>query len=829
MFGAFLLPLLPRKKKITIIFDYYKIMAKKYNHQKIEKKWQSFWQKNNTFKTPKTPKNKKLYILDMFPYPSAYGLHVGHMRGYTYTDLLAKKRRMEGYSVLHPMGWDAFGLPAENFAIKTGIHPKTTTEKNIKNIKRQLIQAGYDYDWQKELNTSQKNYYRWTQWLFLKLFENGLAYKKEAPVNWCPSCKTVLANEQVVNGKCERCGTPVQQKKLSQWFIKITKYADRLLKDLKDLDWPENIKEMQKNWIGKSQGTKIKFEILPLKEKIEVFTTRADTVFGATYLVIAPEHKIIEKAKGQIKNIKAVNNYIRKAIHKTALERQSLEKAKTGIELKGLKAINPATKKQIPIFVADYVLPTYGTGAIMAVPAHDQRDFDFAKKFNLPIIQVVKSKQKIKLPKNKAFEEYGILINSGQFSGLSSEKAKKEITKWLGKKGLAKASTQYKLRDWLVSRQRYWGVPIPIIYCPEHGPVAVPEKDLPVVLPNIKDFLPTGDGKSPLAKSKKFVETKCPICGKKAHRETDTLDTFVDSSWYYLRYPDNKNSRQIFDKAKIKKWLPVNIYIGGAEHAVLHLLYSRFITKFLYDLGYVDFKEPFLKLYNPGLIYRYGAKMSKSKGNVVNPDEFIKQYGADTMRLYELFLGPANQAIEWNDKGVIGIYRFLNKVWSLQDKVSKAPESKQIESSLHKTIKSVSEDIEVFKFNTAISSLMILANNLFQQKQINKKTFETFLKLLSPMAPHIAEELWQVLGNKKSIFKQKWPSYNKKLAEQKTFNLIVQINGKTRLIMTLEVGASQSQVEKIVLKENKIKKYIPSQQKIKKIIFVKDKLINFIV
>ncbi len=804
-------------------------MAKKYNHQKIEKKWQSFWQKNNTFKTPKTPKNKKLYILDMFPYPSAYGLHVGHMRGYTYTDLLAKKKRMEGYSVLHPMGWDAFGLPAENFAIKTGIHPKITTEKNVKNIKRQLIQAGYDYDWQKELNTSQKDYYKWTQWLFLKLFENGLAYKKEAPVNWCPSCKTVLANEQVVNGKCERCGTPVQQKKLSQWFIKITKYADRLLKDLKDLDWPENIKEMQKNWIGKSQGTKIKFEILPLKEKIEVFTTRADTVFGATYLVVAPEHKIIEKTKSQIKNIKAVNNYIKKAIHKTALERQSLEKAKTGIELKGLKAINPATKKQIPIFVADYVLPTYGTGAIMAVPAHDQRDFDFAKKFNLSIIQVIKPKQKTKLPKNKAFEEYGILINSGQFSGLSSEKAKKEITKWLGKKDLARASIQYKLRDWLVSRQRYWGVPIPIVYCPEHGPVAAPEKDLPVVLPNIKDFLPTGDGKSPLAKSKKFVETKCPICGKKAYRETDTLDTFVDSSWYYLRYPDNKNSRQIFDKAKIKKWLPVDIYIGGAEHAVLHLLYSRFITKFLYDLGYVGFKEPFLKLYNPGLIYRHGAKMSKSKGNVVNPDEFIKQYGADTMRLYELFLGPANQAIEWNDKGVIGIYRFLNRVWSLQDKVSKAPESKQIESLLHKTIKSVSEDIEAFKFNTAISSLMVLANNLFQQKQINKKTFETFLKLLSPMAPHIAEELWQVLGNKKSIFKQKWPSYNKKLAEQKTFNLIVQINGKTRLVMALEVGASQSQVEKIVLKESKIKKYIPSQQKIKKTIFVKDKLINFIV
>ncbi len=804
-------------------------MAKKYNHRKIERKWQYFWKKNNIFKTPESSKKKKVYILDMFPYPSAYGLHVGHMRGYTYTDLLSKKKRMEGYRVLHPMGWDAFGLPAENFAIKTGVHPKITTEKNIKNIKRQLIQAGYDYDWQKELNTSNKDYYKWTQWLFVKLFENGLAYKKEASVNWCPSCKTVLANEQVINGKCERCGTFVEQKKLNQWFIKITKYADRLLNDLGNLDWPENIKEMQKNWIGKSLGAKVKFKVQSLDKIIEVFTTRIDTIFGATYLVVAPEHKIINEAKKQIKNIKTVTAYVKKAINKTALERQALEKTKSGIELKGLKAINPATNKQIPIFVADYVLPTYGTGAIMAVPAHDQRDFDFAKKFNLPTLQVIKPKTKTKIIKDKAFEDLGILINSRRFSGLKSEKAKKEITNWLKKNKIATTSVQYKLRDWLVSRQRYWGVPIPIIHCPKHGPVAVPEKDLPVVLPNIRDFLPTGDGKSPLAKSKNFVETRCPICGRKAYRETDTLDTFVDSSWYYLRYPDNKNNRRIFDKTKIKNWLPVDIYIGGAEHAVLHLLYSRFITKFLHDLGYINFKEPFLKLYNPGLIYRHGAKMSKSKGNVVNPDEFIKRYGADTMRLYELFLGPANQAIEWNDRGVIGIYRFLNKVWSLQDKLSNSIEKKEIKALLHKTIKSVTADLDSFKFNTAISSIMTLVNNFYQEEKINRKTFEILLKLLAPMAPHIVEELWQILGKKDSIFKQKWPNYNEKFIEQKTFNLIIQINGKTRAILKAQVGLNKNNVQALALKNSKIKKYIPSKSKIKKSIFVKNKLINFII
>ena len=813
---------------------------KKYNHLKIEKKWQKYWQEKGIFKTKTPSKKKKIYILDMFPYPSGYGLHVGHMRGYTFTDLLSKKRLMEGFEVLHPMGWDAFGLPAENYAIKTGIHPEITTQRNIKNIKRQLNSAGYGYDWDKEVDTSSPDYYKWTQWLFLELFKAGLAYKKKAPVNWCPSCKTVLANEQVINGRCERCGTEVKQKYLEQWFLKITAYAERLLKDLDNLDWPENIKEMQRNWIGKSEGAMIKFHVPETGSQIEVFTTRPDTLFGATYLVLAPEHpfvsSLLKNQKLKVKNYKLIESYIKKTKNKAERERVSESKEKTGVEIKGVKAVNPANEKKIPIFIADYVLPYYGTGAIMAVPAHDQRDFEFAKKFNLPIKTVIKPKSKSQTSRKteRAFEEYGFLVNSQQFSGLSSEKAKKEIVRWLKQKGLAKESIQYKLRDWLVSRQRYWGVPIPIIYCPKHGLVPVPKKDLPVKLPRIKDFLPTGDGKSPLAKSEKFTEARCPICGAKAVRETETLDTFVDSSWYYLRYPDAKNKKAIFSQEKIKKWLPVDIYIGGAEHAVLHLLYSRFITKFLYDKGYIKFNEPFLKLYNPGTIYRNGVKMSKSKGNVVNPDDFIKTYGADTMRVYELFLGPGNQATEWQDKGVVGCRRFLQKIWKLEKKIKKdsprqsSSKNREIEKLVHQTVKKVTEDIESFHFNTAISSLMILTNKFAEEEKISQENFEILLKLIAPIAPHIAEELWFQIGHKKSIFKEKWPRYNSKLAKEEKFSLIIQVNGKTRSVVEVNLDISAAEAKKIALRKEKIKNYIPEEKKIKKVIFVKNKLINFL-
>ena len=803
---------------------------RRYNPSKFERKWQKYWEKEKIFKASDRSKKPKFYVLDMFPYPSAYGIHVGHMKGYTFSDVIAKKKIMEGKNVLHPMGYDAFGLPAENYAIKTGIHPKISTFKAIKNIKRQLISAGYGYDWEREINSCLPEYYKWTQWFFLKLYENNLAYKKKAPVNWCPNCKTVLANEQVIEGRCERCGTLVEKKYLEQWFFKITKYANRLLKDLDKIDWPEKIKTMQRNWIGRSEGAEIDFKIVNQKSKIKVFTTRADTLFGCTYVVIAPEHEIILNLKSQISNFKEVEKYIEKAKRKTETVRTTEDKEKTGVELKGIKVINPVNNEKIPVFVADYVVTEYGTGAIMAVPCHDQRDYLFAKKYNLPMVEVIKPKDGKSFIQNKAFEEDGILINSGKFSGMSSEKARKEIVKWLMKKGLARFSVQYKLRDWLVSRQRYWGAPIPIIYCPYCGQVPVPEKDLPVKLPNIKDFKPTGDGRSPLAKSERFVNCKCPKCNRPAKRETDTLDTFVCSSWYYLRYTDPHNQKEFASKRKIKKWLPVDLYIGGAEHAVMHLLYARFFAKFMKDIGLIDFDEPFLKLFNQGIIYYKGAKMSKSKGNVINPDEFIKKYGADTLRVYELFMGPADQATEWSDKGVIGVYRFLQRVWKLQYKslTPNKTEDLALSKILHKTIKKVTQDIDNFRFNTAVSSLMILTNELEKQKYLTSNTYCTFLKLLAPFAPHLAEELWQRLGHKKSIFKEKWPEYDVRLVKEDTFDLIIQINGKVRDKVEVPIGIDKLEAEKIALNREKIKKWI-GKNKIKKVIYIENKLINIVV
>jgi leucyl-tRNA synthetase len=803
-----------------------------FNYKRFEKKWQNFWLKNKIFEAKDISKKPKFYILDMFPYPSASGLHVGHFRGYTISDVLAKKKMMEGFNVLHPMGFDAFGLPAENFAIKTGIHPQITTQKAIKNIKKQLIRAGLGYDWQREINTSSPDYYKFTQWVFLKLFENNLAYKKKAPVNFCPSCKTVLAREQVVDGKCERCSSEVEKKEMEQWFFKITDYAERLLNDLEKIDWPEKIKTMQRNWIGKSEGVEVDFEVLNMPSKIKVFTTRIDTIFGCTYLVIAPEHPLIEELKSQILNFDLVEKYIKQAKKKTEIERLAKDKEKTGVRLEGVFGINPLNHKKIPVFVGDYVLVDYGTGAVMGVPAHDQRDFVFAKKHNLEILKVIKPKTGEFNFSENAFEEDGILINSGPFSGLASKKAREEITKYLEKRNLGKRAVYYKLRDWCVSRQRYWGSPIPIVYCKNCEKVAVPEKDLPVILPKIKDFLPTGEGRSPLAKVEKFVKTKCPKCKGLAERETDTLDTFVCSSWYYFRYTDPKNQKEFASKKKIEKWLPVDLYIGGAEHAVMHLLYARFLTKVFFDLGYLKFDEPFLKLFNQGTIYYQGAKMSKSKGNVVSPEYIFEKYGADTMRLYELFMGPADQATEWQDKGVVGCYRFLQRVWRLQEKLKTQKSKPKTETQnlklLHKTIKKVTEDIENFRFNTAISSLMVLVNEAEKEKQIDKNFFENLIKLLAPMAPHLAEELWQRLGHKNSIFKEKWPKYDEKLIKEDLVTLIIQINGKVRDKIEVESSISKEEAEKLALSLEKIKKWIEGKE-IKKIIFVPKRLINIVV
>ena len=822
----------PPKKRILVRGK--KKMA--YDPQRIERKWQRIWEKRGIFKAKDFSKKSKFYILDMYPYPSAEGLHVGHPRGYVASDIIANYKRMKGYNVLHPMGWDAFGLPAENFAIKTGIHPVLTTKKAIKNIKKQLISTGFGYDWQREINSSQPEYYKWTQWMFLKLYKRDLAYKKEAPVNFCPSCKTVLAREQVIDGKCERCDSLVEKKYLKQWFFKITDYAERLLNDLEKIDWPEKIKVMQRNWIGKSEGTEIKFLISNSQFLIDIFTTRADTLFGCTYVVVAPEYPLIEELKPQISNWKEIEKYMEEAKKKTEIERLAEDynpptaQAKTGIELKGIKAVNPINNQEVPIFVADYVLMEYGTGAIMAVPAHDQRDLLFAKKYNLPIVEVIKSVDGKSSVETTAFEEDGILTNSGVFNGLDSTKAKEEITKYLEKRNLGKRAIHYKLRDWLISRQRYWGAPIPIIYCPKCGGIPVPEQNLPVLLLKIKDFKPTGKGESPLAKVEKFVKVKCPKCGKSARRETDTLDTFVCSSWYFLRYVDPKNQKEFASKGKIKNWLPVDLYIGGAEHAVMHLLYARFFIKALFDQKLIDFNEPFLKLFNQGIVYRKGAKMSKSKGNVVTPNYIFEKFGADTMRLYELFIGPSDQATEWSDKGVIGCYRFLNKVWNLQSKVNYELRitNYELEKLIHKTIKKVTEDIEDFRFNTAVSALMILANEFEKAKELSVISYRSLVKLLAPMAPHIAEELWQKLGSKKSIFFQPWPKYEPKLAKEEIIILVIQVNGKVRDKIEVKIDVSAKEAKELAISQKKVQKWIEGKE-IKKIIFVPRKLINIVI
>ena len=948
-----------------------------YNPKKIEPKWQIKWEEQNLYKAEEKSRKQKKYILIEFPYPSGSGLHVGHCRPYCALDTLARKKKMEGNNVLFPIGWDAFGLPTENFAIKNKIHPQEATEKNIANFKKQIKSLGLSFDWSREINTTDPKYYKWTQWIFLKLFEKGLAYQAEMPINWCPSCKIGLANEEVVDGKCERCGTITEKKIKKQWMLKITAYADRLIEGLKKVDYPERVKTQQINWIGKSEGATIKFKVKSEKLKvIEVFTTRPDTLFGCTYLVVCPEHKIVAsllKVKSQkskvkstnqnskiynfkIENLNEVKKYLKEAKQKSDLERTDLAKEKTGVELKGIKAINPANNKEIPIFVADYVLSHYGTGAIMAVPAHDERDFEFAKKYNIKIKEVIKSeivkytvieksleecKKVLKkfgevkvLSHNKDWGDFfevsliyknegkfisflknhllpekisgaksfyadscrtsniivfnrkkfnilnqdnlneckkyghaigipneqmdidadvytgeGININSDFLDGLETKKAKEKITKWLEKKGVGKKAVNYKLRDWIFSRQHYWGEPIPLVHCKKCGTVPIPKKDLPVELPYVEKYEPTETGESPLTNISKWVNVKCPKCGSAAKRETDTMPNWAGSSWYFLRYLDPQNDKALADFEKIKYWMPVDFYNGGMEHTTLHLLYSRFWHKFLFDIGVVPQDEPYQKRTSHGMVLAEdGRKMSKSFGNVINPDDVVEKFGADALRLYEMFMGPFEQTISWNTDGSVGMRRFLERVWKLFQETKnrkQKTENTQYERLLHQTIKKVTEDIDNFKFNTAIAQLMILLNEMEKQKPLFAVHCLLFIKLLSPFAPHIAEELYQKLKKPafvlegtstgkqnskqfKSIFEEPWPKYNPELIKEEKINLIIQINGKVRDQIEVDAEISEQEAKEIALSRKKVIKWIKGK-KVKKVIFVKGKLLNIVI
>jgi len=815
----------------------------KYNPQKVERKWQEYWEKHPELtEAIKKSEKPKFYCLDMFPYPSGDGLHMGHVENYTASDIYSRYLRMKGRNVLHPVGWDAFGLPTENYAISIKAHPAEVAQRNIKTFTRQIKSLGFSYDWSREIDSSDPNYYKWTQWFFLFLHKNGLAYRKKAKVNWCESCQTVLANEQAEGGICERCKNQVIQKDMEQWFFRITDFADELIKGLDKIDWPESTKTAQKNWIGRSEGAIIRFEIklnskakpsgllrLSLRrDNLEVFTTRLDTIYGCTYCVIAPENELISNLKSQISNLNEVEKYIVQAKKKTDLQRTDLAKEKTGVEIKGLKAVNPFTNEAVPIFVADYILSTYGTGAVMAVPAHDERDFEFAKKYKLEIKEVIKNENKISSVEKAVFIDDGILVNSEKYSNLTSEKAREEMARWLEKNNLGERKTTYKLRDWLISRQRYWGAPIPMIFCEKCSWQPVPEKDLPVLLPEVKDYRPKGT--SPLGTNPDFVNTTCPECGGEAKRETDTMDTFVCSSWYFFRFADPKNEKEFADEAKIKKWLPVDLYIGGAEHTVLHLLYSRFFTKALHKHGYIDFDEPFKKLRHQGIVLAEdGRKMSKSLENVINPDEIVEKFGADTLRLYEMFMGPLEDSKSWNTKSIIGLKRFLEKVWKLKSMINdQGSTNNKLEILLHKTIKKVTEDIENLRFNTAISAMMILVNEMEKQKNILNSQFSILNSLLAPFAPHIAEELWQQLGHKDSIFLEKWPEYDPKLVKDEEITLIIQINGKLRDQIKAPAGVKEEEAKRLALESKKVIKYMEGKN-IQKVIFVKDRLINFVV
>ena len=847
----------------------------KYPFETIEPKWQKYWDDNKTFKVTedaKFPKEKRRYVLDMFPYPSGAGLHVGHPEGYTATDIYCRYLRMNGYNVLHPMGYDSFGLPAENYAIKTGTHPSITTNANIANFTRQIKSLGFSYDWDRCVSTCESDYYKWTQWIFLKLYEKGLAYEAETPINWCPSCLTGLANEEVKEGKCERCGETVTHKTIRQWILKITEYADRLLEDLDGLDWPESVKAMQKNWIGKSEGAEVTFTIADKEGKatedtLTVYTTRCDTLFGATYMVIAPEHRLVSKLT-TAEQKDAVEKYIEEAAKKSDLERTDLAKDKTGV-FSGSYAINPVNGKLIPIWIADYVLISYGTGAIMAVPAHDDRDWEFAKKFNLPIIEVLKSEVNVQ---EQAWTEDGIHVNSEFLDGLNKADAIAKMLEWLSDKGCGKKAINYKLRDWIYSRQRYWGEPIPLVHCEKCGCVPVPEKDLPVKLPDVKSYQPTGTGESPLAAIDSWVNCTCPKCGGKAKRETNTMPQWGGSCWYYLRYLDAVNPDAFASKEAIEYWMPVDLYVGGAEHAVLHLLYARFWHKVLYDIGVVNTTEPFQRLVNQGMITSFAfqrknktlvpvdeveqrddgnyyekatgeqleqiiAKMSKSLKNVVNPDEEIKSYGADSVRMYEMFMGPLTMSKPWNTQGIIGIHRFLEKVWAISEKplndidiTGKLEDESLINlrKTFAQTIKKVTKDTDTLNFNTAISQMMIFVNELSKQESIPRAMWSDFVKVISPYAPHLGEELWEKLGNKNTIAYESWPTINEDFLKDDAKTIVVMINGKLRGKFQAAPGSDDNTLLEAAKTAEGVVKFLEGKTIVKSVV-VKDKLVNFVV
>ena len=759
-------------------------MSEVYNHKVVEKKWQKVWDDEKAFAATNDYSKPKYYALVEFPYPSGQGLHVGHPRPYTALDIVARKRRMQGYNVLYPMGWDAFGLPTENYAIKNKIHPKIVTENNVKHFKEQLHSLGYSFDWDREINTTDPNYYKWTQWIFLKLFKAGLAYKKEMPINWCTSCKVGLANEEVVNGVCERCGAPVVRKVKSEWMLKITEYADKLIEGLNDVDYIERVKVSQKNWIGRSTGAEVDFQIKDTEDKLRIYTTRCDTLFGVTYMVVSPEHPYLDKYKDQIKNWDEILAYREQASRKSDFERAELAKDKTGVAIDGLTAINPVNGKEVPIWVSDYVLMSYGTGAIMAVPAHDERDWEFAKKFNLPIIQVVAKNGEEVDVNEAAFTDVatGVLINSDFLNGLEVKDAKEKMISFLEEKGIGEAKTNYKLRDWVFSRQRYWGEPIPIVHCDKCGFVPIDESELPLLLPEVDSYMPTDNGESPLAAMTDWVNTTCPCCGGPAKRETDTMPQWAGSSWYFLRYTDPKNDEALASPEALKYWLPVDWYNGGMEHTTLHLLYSRFWHKFLYDQGVVPTPEPYQKRTSHGMILgENGEKMSKSRGNVVNPDDIVNEYGADTLRTYEMFIGAFDLAASWSEDGVKGCRRFLDRVWKLQDLMTEEEGySKDLETKMHQTIKKVSSDFENLKYNTAIAAMMAILNDFYKKGSITKGELKTLIILLNPVAPHITEEMWQAIGCEGRVYQQTWPEYDEAKTVESSVEIAVQINGKVK-------------------------------------------------
>lgn len=798
-----------------------------FNHQEVEKKWQGYWEENKTFRTPDETEKPKFYALDMFPYPSGAGLHVGHPEGYTATDILSRMKRMQGYNVLHPMGWDAFGLPAEQYALDTGNSPAEFTELNINTFRNQIKSLGFSYDWDREVNTTDPNYYKWTQWIFLKLFEKGLAYVDEVPVNWCPALGTVLANEEIIDGKSERGGHPVERRPMRQWMLKITAYGDRLLEDLDELDWPESLKDMQRNWIGRSEGAEVHFNIDGTDEKFTVFTTRPDTLFGASYCVLAPEHALVADIT-TAEQKEAVEAYINSVKMKSDLERTELAKEKTGV-FTGAYAVNPVNGEKLPIWIADYVLATYGTGAVMAVPAHDERDYEFASTFNLPMKEVVKGGDITK----EAYTGDGAHVNSAFLDGLNKEEAIVKMIEWLEVTSAGNQKVTYRLRDWLFSRQRYWGEPIPVIHWEDGTMTAVKEEELPLVLPKTDNIRPSGTGESPLANIEEWVNVVDPETGKKGRRETNTMPQWAGSCWYYLRYIDPNNSEALVDPEKVKQWLPVDIYIGGAEHAVLHLLYARFWHKVLYDIGVVPTKEPFQQLFNQGMILgENNEKMSKSKGNVVNPDDIVASHGADTLRLYEMFMGPLDASIAWSENGLDGARRFLDRVWrlfiqdngELSEKITDAP-NKNLEKAYHQTVKKVTEDYAELRFNTAISQMMVFINDAYKAETLPKEYVEGFVKMIAPVAPHIGEELWSKLGYNETITYASWPTFDESKLVEDEVEIVVQIMGKVRAKLTMSKDASKEEMEQLALEA--IQDQIEGKT-VRKVIVVPGKLVNVV-